>query len=204
MSKSGDKSDTGNGGKFVRFPVPEFDRGRFKGMSWQAPEFLDPDAVADLVARQKAGDASAWGCYPVMPEDAFFEELGVRGDHRHTVLCVMPDAEVSVVGRSYAWLIQRARMVDVPLAGSHKVLADWKTPRPMNTLLGPKDGIVLPGGVACAVVAHAHGGHWGGNRTILQNGEAMGDGRSGFRILSAGVEDSQNFHDCNLEFSWAS
>ena len=204
MSKSGDKPATGIGGKFVRFPVPEFERGRFKGMSWQAPEFLDAEAAAAIVRRGKSGDTSAFGCYPVMPADAFFDALGVKGEHRHAVLCVTPQAGVTVTGRSYAWFVQHAWIVDSLDAGSHKVLAGWKTPRPMNTLLGPKDGIVLPGGIAYAIVAHAHGGHWDGNRTILQNSEAMGDARTGFRILSASLDDGTNFHDCNLDFGWAS
>ena len=188
---------------FMRFPVPEFNRDELKDMEWQAPTFLSESEIGDLIERQKAGDASAYGCYAVLPDDALFDKFAIRGDHRHAVMCVLPDADVHVLGRSVAWAIQHVWIVDSLDAGSCNVVADWKTTRPMNTRLGPEDGITVGGGVLYSLHANAFADHWIGNRTILDNDWDGGDAAHGFRVLSAHDEDIDDFHDCNLQFQWS-
>lgn len=189
---------------FMRFPIPEFNRDEFKDMEWQAPTFLSADETGDLIERQKSGDASAYGCYHVMPDDALFDKFAIRGEHRHAVMCVLPDTQVHVVGRSVAWAIQHIWIVDSLDAGSCQTIADWKTPRPLNTRIGPEDGITVDGGVVYSLHANAYGDHWMGNRTILDNDwDGDDDDHRGFRVLSAYDEDIDDFHDCNLQFQWA-
>ena len=91
-----------------RFPIPEFDHDALKSLDWTAPDLLGPEAAARIVEAAGDGDASAYGAYPVAASDAFLDSLSVRGDHRHALLCVMPAAGVRMLGRSYAWKIQRA------------------------------------------------------------------------------------------------
>ncbi len=179
-----------------RFPIPEFDRDPFKDRDWRAPAYLSEAKAAEKIA------AGAPGAYPVLPGADFFAKLDVRGEHRHALLCVLPDVEVRVLGRSYAWPIQRAWIVDSLDVGSFNIIADWKTPRPMNNRLGPDDGIshnVAQGGAAVYVVtATGHGDRWIGNRTIADN-----EWDNGFRVLSSAQEDSRDFHDCNVSFTWS-
>ncbi len=184
-----------------RFPIPEFDRDRFKDKDWQAPAYLAEAEIAEKIA------AGAQGAYPVLPGEDFFAKLGVRGEHRHAVLCVLPEVEVHILGRSYAWPIQRAWIVSSPNpageAADFEVIADWKTTRPMNTRLGPEDGITHSGGAVYLVTARGHGDHWIGNRTIADNdwnGDAAGNS---FQVLSSASEDSRDFHDCNVSFAWS-
>ncbi len=185
-----------------RFPVPEFDRDEFKDMAWQAPAYLSGGEADRLIAAGRAGEASAYGAYPVLPGEEFFAKLNVRGDHSHAILCVLPEREVRIVGRSYAWPIQRAWIVDALDPEALDVVADWKTPRPMNNRLGPDDGVACAGGSLYLVTGHGYGDHWIGNRTIADNDWDNGEGGHGFRVLSSAVEDSAHFHDCNVSFEW--
>ena len=180
---------------FIRFKIPEFDRQALKGMDWQAPPPIGDEEAARLGEAAEAGDASAYGLYPVMPPDALFDHFSVRGEHRHAVMCVLP-AGSHVLGRSYAWGIQRALLTDGLDPASLNVLGDWITPRPMNTRLGPEDGMEVSG-VVYALCCNGIGDYWVGNRTILENGDG------GARILSAHKDDSADFHDCNLTFTWS-
>ncbi len=200
MSEPEGLAQSAAGSKWKRFPVPEFDRDQFKDMEWAAPATLSRDEIDGLIERRKSGDATAHGCYPVMPDDALFDRLKVQGEQRHAVLCVLPDREVTILGRSYAWFLQKAWILDSLDAGAAKAVAEWTTPRPMNLRLGPTDGFIHPGGILYAVTAHAYGDHWIGNRTILQNG--LGAGGQECRILSASMDDKNDFHDCNLSFTW--
>lgn len=184
---------------YVRFPVPEFNHREFKDMPWQAPNFLGDADIKRLAERQKAGDVQAYGAYAIKPADAFFEALKVRGDHRHAVLCVLPDKPVKLLGRSHAWFIQRAVIVDSLDPGTMKTVVEWTTPRPINTRLGPDDGVTVNGGVLYAVCCRKYADYWIGNRTILDNDWNKG---RGFRILSASVEDVNDFHEIYLAFSW--
>lgn len=181
---------------YIRFKIPAFDRDALKDMNWQAPAFIGDDEIARLIAARNDGDASVYGVYPVMPSDALFDRFSIRGDNRHAVMCVLPDDGTQMVGRSFAWSIQRAVVTDSLDPASLNVVADWKTPRPMNTRLGPDDGIPV-GGVLYALCCNGIGDYWVGNRNILETNEG------GARILSSYVEDSRDFHDCNLEFSWS-
>ena len=72
----------------------------------------------------------------------------------------------------------------------------------MNLRLGPDEGLTHGGGILYTLCGQGYGDHWLGNRTILDNDWSPGNGREGFRILAAGVDDSQDFHDCYLSFTW--
>ncbi len=183
---------------YVRFPIPAFNAKEFKNMAWSAPSFLKDAEIADLMKRQKAGDASSYGVYAVKPSDAFFDAHKIKGDNRHAVMCVLPSKKVKVLGRSHAWYIQRAIVLDGMDAGSKTVL-DWKTTRPICTRLGPDDGTTIDGGVYYALCCRQYADYWLGNRTILDNEWKKG---SGCRILSASVDDIDDFHEVYLEFQW--
>jgi hypothetical protein len=185
-----------------RFPIPEFDYQGFKNMEWRAPAYLPDGEQQRLVAARRAGDAKVFGGYPVQAHAAFYEKFHLKGDNRHVIMCLMPDREVTLLGRSHAWAIQRALVTDSLDAASCKVLFDWKTPRSMNTRLGPEDGVKLQGGVAYVCCGHRYADDWIGNRTIVQNDGSWAPDGNGFRILSAHDEDINDFHACNLSFSW--
>ena len=184
---------------YVRFPIPEFNQKEFKDMAWSPPEFAADPEIKRLTDAQKAGDPAACGAYPVKPSDAFFDKLNVRGDQRHAVMCVLPKEPVKLLGRSHAWFIQRAVIVDSLDPAAMKTIVDWKTTRPMNTRLGPDDGTTIEGGVLYAVACRRYGDHWIGNRTIADNAWKKGQG---FRVLSASVEDINDFHEVYLAFEW--
>ncbi len=175
-----------------RFPIPEFNRDPFKDRDWRAPAYLSEAKAAEKIA------AGAHGAYPVLPGEDFFAKLNLRGEHRHALLCILPETEIHILGRSYAWPIQRAWIVDSPHPGNFNVIADWKTPRPMNNRLGPDDGMTHGGGAVYVVTATGHGDHWIGNRTITDN-----EWGNGFRVLSSASEDSRDFHACNVSFTWS-
>ena len=184
-----------------RFPIPEFDHDALKSLDWTAPELLDPEAAARIVDAARDGDTSVHGAYPVAASDAFLDSLPVRGGHRHAVLCVMPAAGVRMLGRSYAWKIQRAMAapgVDGPAAG---LLLDWKTPRPMNTRLGPEAGVASPAAAMYLVLAHRYSDHWVANRTIADNAWA-GPAGGGFRVLSCDNDEIDDFHASVVSFEW--
>jgi hypothetical protein len=185
---------------YVRFPIPEFDHREFKDMEWNPPAFLSDADIKRLIERQKAGDASAWGGYPVMPSEAFFDKFKIKGERRHAVLCVLPSKPVKLLGRSHAWFVQRAVVTDSLDPGSCKTVTDWHTPRPINTRLGPDNGITVAGGVLYALCCRSYGEHWTGNRTMIDNAWKKG---GGFRILSASVDDINDFHEVYLSFEWS-
>lgn len=184
---------------YVRFSIPEFNHREFKDRTWSPPDFLAAPAIQRLIDGQKAGDASVAGAYPIKPADAFFDKLNVRGDHRHAVMCVLPKKPVKLLGRSHAWFIQRAVVVDSLDPAVMKTVVDWTTPRPMNTRLGPDNGVTIEGGVVYAVCCRKYADYWLGNRTIADNEWKTG---RGFRILSASVEDINDFHEIYLAFEW--
>lgn len=177
-----------------RFPIPDFDRDHYKNRAWTRPAML---AGTDL---RHPGPDDTPGCHPVAAGAAFCERFSLRGEHMHLLKCVLPKQPVLLVGRSWAWYIQRALVVDSLEASTAKVLADWKTPRPMSTRLGPDAGITLPGGVVYAFCGHRYADHWIANRTLVDP-EAPA-GANGFSILSATDDDNDDFHACNLSFSW--
>jgi hypothetical protein len=186
---------------FKRFPIPEFDHMALKDMSWEQPIFLEPADAQRLVSTRLNGDLAAIGAYPLMPSDALFDHLRLRGDHRHAVLCILPD-RWTVMGRSNAWPIQQAWIVLSLEPRNLDVIAQWKSPRPMNTRLGPENGIEGSAKVVYVLTGHRYGDHWIGNRSIIQPQWNKDGASGGFAIVSASADDVNNFHDCNLYFSW--
>lgn len=185
-----------------RFPIPEFNRDELKDLSWSQPSFLSQDELAQLITRQKSADASAYGGYPVSPDEALFAKLKIEGNHRHVVMCVLPDKPVRLVGRSCAWALQRAIVVDSLDPERCQTLIDWRTPRPMNTRLGPEDGVSIAGGIVYAICGHRVGDHWVGNRTRLEQTWRGLPSGEGLAVLSSYNPEINDFHDCNLYFSW--
>lgn len=183
-----------------RFPIPEFDRDAFKNRPWAAPAWLPAGEQQRLRDAARRGDVSACGAHAVQVDAALAAKYKFEGPHLHAVYCVLPNAAVRVVGRSWAWPIQRALILDGADAASAQVLADWTTPRPMNTRLGPDDGITLPGGPVLVLLGHRVGDRWIANRTLaVRDGAPAG---KGYSVVSACGEDN-DFHACNLGFSWS-
>ena len=184
-----------------RFPIPEFDHDELKSLDWTAPDLLDAPAAARILAAAGRGDTSVHGAYPVAASDAFLDSLSVRGEHRHAVLCVMPATGVRMLGRSYAWKIQRAMATTGADGPSTALLVDWKTPRPMNTRLGPADGIASPAAAMYLVLVHRYSDWWVANRTIADN-EWSGSSGNGFRVLSCDNDEFDDFHSAVVSFEW--
>lgn len=184
---------------YVRFPIPEFNQKEFKDMAWSPPAFADEAEVKRLTDGQKAGNAAVYGAYPVKPPDAFFDSLSVKGDHRHALMCVLPNRPIKLLGRSHAWFIQRAVVVNSLDPAGMKTVVDWRTPRPMNTRLGPDKGTTIDGGVLYLVACHKYADYWIGNRTIVDSAWKKGQG---FRVLSSSLDDINDFHEIYLEFEW--
>ena len=181
-----------------RFPIPAFEYEQHKNMEWVPPLLLSAAEQARLQLAAKAGDERALGCHAIDAAPAFYDRFDLRGPHRHVRMCLLPEREVSVVGRSHAWAIQGALLVDSVDAERCNVLHEWKTPRPMNTRLGPENGVTLPGGAVYVVCSHRYADYWIVNRTLV----AGAAGRNGFDVLSAADDDINDFHACNLSFSW--
>jgi len=186
---------------FKRFPIPEFDHVALKNMPWAPPKVIDPAEAQRLVSARLKGDTSSFGAYPIMPGDALFDHLRIHGEYRHAVLCILPDRSM-VMGRSNAWPVQKAWIVSSLQPQSLDVIAEWKTPRPMNIRLGPDEGIELATKVVYVLAGHRYGDHWIGNRSIVQSDWKRAGAAGGFAILSASADEVNNFHDCNLYFSW--
>jgi hypothetical protein len=186
---------------YVRFPIPAFDYVQFKDREWSPPVLLSKSDATRLISAHGAGDESVYGCYPIMPPGSFFDRFALRGEHRHALLCLLPPRGVRMVGRSHAWFINRALIVDSADAATPTVVADWKTPRPMNTRLGPDDGIEV-GGALCLVCSHSYADHWIVNRTLTDNDWVGNDGYAGCRILSCSDDEANDFHHANITFEW--
>ena len=184
-----------------RFPIPEFDHDALKSLDWTAPDLLDLEAATRIVEAAGNGDTSVHGAYPVAASEAFLDALSVRGDHRHAVLCVMPATGVTMIGRSHAWNIQRAIAAPSVDGPATELLLDWKTPRPMNTRLGPEDGVASPAAAMFLVLAHQYSTWWVANRTIADN-EWTGPSGHGFRVLSGDAEEYDDFHASVISFCW--
>ena len=116
-------------------------------------------------------------------------------------MCLLPPQEIRLVGRSHAWSIQQALVVDSLDSQRSNVIYDWKTPRPMNTRLGPDEGVTFIGKLLYVVCSHRYSDYWIVNRTLIADNNRQG--RKGFGILSASDDDINDFHACNLSFSWS-
>jgi hypothetical protein len=182
-----------------RFPIPEFDRDQYRNMEWSAPKLLPRAEQERLISAARNGDEKAYGCYPVEADTAFYDRYRVTGPNRHAVMCLMPSRGVRLTGKSWAWEIQRALVVDSLDPARSSVLHDWKTPRPMNTRLGPDNGVALDGGVAFVVFGHRYGDHWIANRTLVDKKPAAA---KGFSVISSSNDEANDFHACNLSFGW--
>ncbi len=175
---------------YIRFPVPAFDHMAFRGLDWSPPDLIDSNAVAAAIS-----DAGKTGAFAASADDSLFEKFNIQGEHCHAHLCLFP-AGTRVVGRSHSWWLQRALIVDSLDPGSSNVIADWRTPRPMNTRFGPEDGIELPEGPVFVISCHGVSDHWVANRTLAQNLD------DGYRVLGVAKDDTANFHEFCLSFSW--
>ena len=184
-----------------RFPIPEFDHDELKSLDWTAPDPLDLESAARIVEAAGNGDTSAYGAYPVAASEALLDSLSVRGDRAHAILCVMPADGVTMLGRSYAWKIQRAMAAPAVDGPSTGLLLDWKTPRPMNTRLGPEEGIAAPAAAMYLMLVHRYSDYWVPNRTIADNAWTSPSG-NGFRVLSGDSEEYDDFHSSVVSFYW--
>ena len=187
---------------YVRYPVPEFEHDDLKDREWNVPDYLDSDAQKRLTEAAGQGDESAVGAYPVMPEDALFDALEIRGEHRHAVMCLFPTAPVRVLGRSYAWARQQVFILDSLDAADHRVLASFNTPRPMNNRLGPDNGIEIDTRACYTLFAHMVADYFVGNRTLIEADWRAPETGNGFRVCSAYDDELEDFHDAVLHFSW--
>lgn len=186
-----------------RFPVPVFEHEVFKDMAYTAPAALSlQDADALAASLRGGGKSDVGGAHFVMPSEALFDRFQIKGEHRHAVMCLLPARSTHVLGRSWAWKIQRALVLDSLDAGAAKVLYDWKTPRPMNTRLGPEDGVELTQDICYVITGNKFADHWLGNRSIIENNWESGHGRKGFRILGGSEPNMDDFHHTCLVFDW--
>ncbi|MBI1384372.1 MAG: hypothetical protein GC150_05635 [Rhizobiales bacterium] len=183
-----------------RFPVPEYAYEQFRDMSYTAPSLIDAGAVKALADRAKGGDAAACGGHATSMGSDIASKLGFSGEHVHAIACVVPAGGAHLLARSHAWRIQRAVLLEG--GDARKPLADWRTPRPMNTRLGPDNGIEIPGGCHLLLLGHKFADGWIASRTIVQNGLDTGNGRKGFRVLANSDDEIDDFHDMSLTFDW--
>ena len=179
-----------------RFPVPEFKHEEFKDMAYTAP------AVASLEDINRQRDNGSFVALVTAPSKELLERFQIRGEFAHAVACILPERPAHLLGRSWAWKIQRALVLDSLDAASARVLHDWRTPRPMNTRLGPDDGVTLPGGLCFVITASKYADHWLGNRYIVQNDWVPANGGKGFRVLGSSEPDACDFHHTYLAFDW--
>lgn len=183
-----------------RFPVPDFDRDLFKNLPWTEPSTLSSQEVSTLSDRHHTSRESRVGGHPVGVGAALAERFNFKPDGKPAIMCVLPSKEVRMTGRSWAWPIQRALVLDSLDAERATVLADWKTPRPMNTRLGPDNGIVISSHVVFVMCGHRYGDHWLFNRTLVSHSGVPGS--EGFGVVSASDDRINDFHSCNVTFTW--
>ena len=175
---------------YVRFPVPEFDHKALRGLDWSEPDYLGED---DVIA--KLDDENTSGAFPLKAPEGVLDSFSVQGEHCHALLCIVP-AGTRLVGRSYSWWLQRAIILDSLGPENPDIIADWHTPRPVNTRLGPEEGIEIDSSLFYVISCHGLNDHWVGNRTLVQNMD------NGFRILGCAKDDTANFHEFCLTFTW--
>ncbi len=187
---------------FLRFPVPEYDYTALKTLSWTAPAFLSAEDIASRISDGEAGSVNAFGCSAIKADGELFEKFDIRGEHCHAVMCITPVVDVQILGRSYAWWNQRVLILDSIDPSNVNVLFDWRTPRPMNTRLGPENGATTSGGTYYVISCHMFDDYWIANRTITDNELKQDSTTSGFRVLGASKDDANEFCECCLSFTW--
>lgn len=185
-----------------RFPVPEFDHARYHGMDWHAPTLLSLAEAQALAQKSTGGDAKALGGHAFGAGPALAGRFGFSGPHLHAVACLVPKGGAHLFGRSHAWKIQRMVLIEWVGEEAGQLIVDWKTPRPMNTRFGPDDGVELAGGAYTLLCGHKYGAGWIGSRTIIENGVATGEGRTGFHVLAASDDRRNDFCHVCLTFDW--
>jgi len=183
-----------------RFAVPEFDYALFKGMTYQAPTPISAGEGSELIGKLAQGDTSVCGAHAVDLGADTFDRHAFKEGPRLAFLCLTPETEVRILGRSHGWAIQRALGMD-GLDGD--VAFDWITTRPMNTRLGPDDGIATSGGAVTVLTGNKYSDFWIGNRMMADNDWQPEDGSQGFRLLAASKPDVDDFHDCYITFTWS-
>jgi hypothetical protein len=184
-----------------RFPIPAFDYAPYKNMEWAEPKYVSQEEQARLIDAAKSGAGDAFGCHPVQADPSFYERFKLRGSHTHALMCLLPPREIKLLGRSHAWSIQQALVVDSLDGQRSNVMYEWKTPRPMNTRLGPDEGVTFAGKLLYVVCSHRYSDYWIVNRTLV--GDKNPPNQKGFAILSASDDDINDFHACNLSFTWS-
>jgi hypothetical protein len=180
-----------------RFPVPDFDRDLFKNLPWTEPSILSPAEISTLA---ESGREGLIGGHPVAVSDDLAKRFKFQMDGKSAVMCLLPAKAVRMTGRSWAWTIQKALVIDSLDPERAVVLADWTTPRPMNTRLGPDNGIVISARIVFVLCGHQYADHWIANRTLLSS--EKGASATGYSILSASDDRINDFHSCNLTFDW--
>ena len=181
---------------YIRFSIPEYDYKQFNGLSWKAPDLMS------LEETEKHTSISEGGCCPVEAPKEVLEQLDIRGEHCHAGTCVVPSPGAHLLGRSWAWWKQRVVIVDTLVPGAINILHDWRTPRSMNTRLGPEDGVPLSSGTFFILASHQYDDHWLGNRTFLDNEWDGADANNGFRVLATSKDGSEDFSETCLTFTW--
>ena len=181
---------------YIRFSIPEYDYKQFNGLSWKAPDLIS------LEETDKLSSIAEGGCFPVDAPSDVLERLDIRGEHCHAVMCVVPSSGTHLLGRSWAWWKQRVVIIDSLVSDTMNVLHDWRTPRSMNTRLGPENGVPLSGGTYFIITCHQYDDHWLGNRTVLDNEWDGADADNGFRILATSKDSSEDFSETCLTFTW--
>ena len=177
-----------------RFPIPDFDRDQYKNLAWLKPQGLSSSEAL------KASNEAASGPIDVAISSQLAAKYKFEGEHLHAMMCTLPPGPVCITGRSWAWPVQRALILDSLDASSAKVIADWTTPRPMSTRIGPDSGIEHQGGPVYVLTGHRYGDHWISNRSL--GGEKSPGSSHGFSVLSASDDEINDFHACNIYFSW--
>lgn len=151
---------------------------------------------------QRDLNRDAFACVAVNAEQSFFDRFKFSGENLLAVACSLPEQPITVSGNSFAWPIHRVVITDSLDADSCQVLADWITPRPMNTRLGPDHGITIHTTEAYILIGNKFADHWVANRILLDN-EWPGDQANGYRVLSSSETEINDFHDAVVYFEWS-
>ena len=185
-----------------RFPVPTFDYAPLKGRAYERPATISSGEAQKIVAGAANGQADLAGGYFVEPDPALLGTLDYRGEFQDMAMCVLPDVGAKLVGNSYAWFNQRAFILDANSQDANTVF-NWRTPRPMNTLLGPEEGVVLEHRIVFLLSGRIVSDYTRGNRVMIDDAWTPPEGRAGFRVIAACDDGEDNFHESCFEFSWA-
>lgn len=175
---------------YRRFPIPEFNHKAFRGLDWSQPDYVHEEDI-----KKELAEKDTFGIFPIKANPDILSRFSVQGEHAHALLCKVPNGS-RLIGRSYSWWLQRAIVTDSITSDEFKVLADWRTPRPMNTRLGPEDGIKINDKLLYVISCHGHSDHWVGNRTLVKEID------DGYHLLGCAKDGTSNFYEFCLTFTW--